>query len=307
MLNPNTNVRMEGQIYIDEAWSPAGVTDQFLANADVYHERYSNDAHWSYLVDRALGAIDRSASLNILDIGSGSGNTTFPLAEFLPNSKITASDISPQLLTILMREASLRPGLSERMAGYCFDLHNDFFAPEVFDGVLGGAILHHMLDPVAALRNVAKWVKPGGWIVLVEPLERGWLMAAVVYHTLLEELEDTAEPDLIAHFRAMLRDIEARLGAPHVKPWTHAIDDKWFFSPTAVREITKELGFSSWSIEPAFIDHSFRGAILGTLGAAGWKGLPPPSMLKILDEFDAQVTGTTRQRVQTEGYIRLRK
>jgi SAM-dependent methyltransferase len=308
LLAPGVGVRLVGDVNIDAAWEPSGVTDQFLAEADTYHERYFDNAHWSWLVGCALKGLitDQSAKLRILDIGSGSGNTIYPLSQEFPNSSIVASDISPQLLAILMRNASERPEIYRRLDAYCFDLHNDFFVPDSFDGVLGGAILHHMLDPIAALRNVAKWVKPGGWIALVEPLERGWLMAAIVYHTLLEEMEDDGPPELIGHFKAMILDIEARLGAPRQKPITPLIDDKWFFSPTFVREMANALGFSRWSLEPCGELHSFQNTCLGTLAASGWVGVPPQKMLDVLAEFDNQViNGSVRQRFQPDGVIRF--
>ena len=308
LLGPGVSVRQEGEVNIDAVWEAAGVTEQFLSHADTYHERYFDNAHWSWLVGCALRGLitDQSAELRVLDIGSGSGNTIYPLSRELPNASIMASDISPQLLRILMRNATNREDLYGRLNAVCFDLHKDFFIPDTFDGVFGGAILHHMLDPIEALRNVARWVKPGGWIVLIEPLERGWLMAAIVYHTLLEEMEEDGPPELIRHFRAMIQDIEARLGAPRRKPITDQIDDKWFFSPTFVREIAKTLEFSRWSLEPCGDMHSFRDTCLGTLAASGWVGTPPEKMLDILAEFDDQVlNGTVRQRFQPVGVIRF--
>lgn len=305
-LAPGIIVRRDGMVNIDASWAPVGVTDQFLADADIYHERYFNNAHWTWLVDKALTGLDRSAT-RILDIGSGSGNTIAPLAAAFPDAAIVASDISPQLLTILMRNAAAKPEIGARLSGYCFDLHKDFFAPESFDGVLGGAILHHMLDPIAALRNAAKWVRPGGWITLVEPLERGALMMAIVYHTLLEELEDEADAQLIHLFKALIQDIEARLGAPRRKPNTPDLDDKWFFSPTFVRQMMQELGFSRWSLEPVN-DGRFTDNVLGTLSVAGWAGTPSPKMLEVLAEFDDQIpAGSVRRRLQSDGVICLWK
>lgn len=306
LLAPGVTVRNDGLINIDTAWEPAGVTDQFLAEADTYHERYFNNAYWTWLVDRALQGIDRRAT-HILDIGSGSGNTIVPLAEAFPTASIFASDISPQLLTILMSSAASRPDIALRLSAYCFDLHKNFFTSECFDGVLGGAVLHHMLDPIAALRNVATWVKPGGWITLVEPLERGALMMAIIYHTLLEELEDEAEPRLVDLLRALIQDVEARLGAPRLKANTPYLDDKWFFSPTFVRQMMKELGFSRWSLEPVG-DGRFTDNVLGTLSVGGWNGTPPQKMLDVLAEFDNQLpAGSVRRRLQSDGIIRLWK
>jgi SAM-dependent methyltransferase len=69
-----------------------------------------------------------------------------------------------------------RDELRGRIKSFCFDLHRRFFRPEAFDVVIGAAILHHLLDPRAALINVSGSVKPGEKIILVEPLEAGSLL-----------------------------------------------------------------------------------------------------------------------------------
>jgi len=308
-LAPGISVHRSGAIYMDNAWQPFGVSEQFLDEADIYHERYFNNDHWSWMVGRALEGLesDPLMPLNLLDIGSGSGNTIAPLASHFPHAKLACNDISPQLLSILMRNAAQRANISPRISAYCFDLHKDFFAPETFDGILGGAMLHHMLDPIAALRNAVKWLKPGGWIALVEPLERGWLMHAIIYHTLLEELEDSEPEEVIWYFKAMILDIEERLGAPRQRPNTPDRDDKWFFSPTFVREMAKELGLSSWSLEPLG-PGLFRNNIVATMAAAGVKSPPSQRMLEILDEFDAQIAdGPIRRRLEADGILRFWK
>ena len=147
-LKHGVSTRIEGRVHIDTNWQPVGVTEQFLESAETYHARYYNNGYWKYLVDRGLESarVDRSASLRVLDVGSGSGNSVFAAADLLPNSTILASDISPQLLRILVGIQENVPTLNSRIEAYCFDLHKDFFAEDTFDLVVGGAILHHMLD-----------------------------------------------------------------------------------------------------------------------------------------------------------------
>ena len=45
------------------------------------------------------------------------------------------------------------------------------FRPESFDGVLSVVTLEHVTDPAAALREVARVLKPGGQLLLVTPLD----------------------------------------------------------------------------------------------------------------------------------------
>ncbi|MCL2103897.1 MAG: class I SAM-dependent methyltransferase [Kiritimatiellaeota bacterium] len=43
------------------------------------------------------------------------------------------------------------------------------FAPESFDLALCPMTLHHFPDPRATLRNIATWLKPGGYLFIIEP------------------------------------------------------------------------------------------------------------------------------------------
>ena len=308
MLHRDTGVIMEGLVAKDTAWQPTGVTDQFLADAETYHERYFNDLHWRYITQRLVGLIDPSQACDILDIGSGSGNTIFPLADVLPLARIAASDISPPLLQILMRSVEAR-GLQDRITAYCFDLHRDFFAAESFDHVIGGAVLHHMLDPLEALRNVAKWVKPGGTVSLSEPMEIGGHLMAAVYHMLLEEIEGDGPSWFVDHFRAMIDDYDARLGM-RPKSWTITLDDKWYFSPTYIRRLARELGFSSFEVRSLYDQHAdiIEAVVMSGVELGGHsRAETPPRALALLRELDRDIPETVKRRAYPEGIIRFVK
>ena len=106
-LSEGIECRQEDGIFIDAGWSSMGVTEQFLENASIYHERYRSNEHWKHLVELGLTAtnVDRNQRLNVLDIGSGSGNSVFAAVTLMPNANVVASDISPQLLRILLQAA----------------------------------------------------------------------------------------------------------------------------------------------------------------------------------------------------------
>ncbi|MBE0602880.1 MAG: methyltransferase domain-containing protein, partial [Deltaproteobacteria bacterium] len=312
LLKPGISVRTEGRVHIDSDWQPVGVGTQFLENAETYHARYYDNKYWKSVVGRALdlSGVDRKTSLRVLDIGSGSGNTVFAAAELLPDSVIFANDISPQLLQILVRVQEHVPGLDGRIEAYCFDLHKDFFADDRFDLVLGGAILHHMLDPIAVLENAARWLRPGGSILLVEPLEAGGHMMTAVYLTLISELEADADPALLKFFKAICEDFEARFGIPRVKPWTRNLDDKWFFHESFLRQMAGSAGLTLESVSPTGknLQNVFRDAVYGHIRAAGLQDLPiPEKMPEILKRFDTEISEELKKRFVLEGIIVLSK
>jgi len=314
LLKPKISTRLNQRVHIDSSWRATGVTEQFLSNAGTYHARYYKNDYWKYLVGRSLDLanVDRGSAARILDIGSGSGNTVFATAELMPNSSIFANDISPQLLQILVGIQDHIPQLEGRIEAYCFDLHKDFFADDIFDLVIGGAILHHMLDPEAALKNAARWLRPGGKILLIEPLEIGGHMMAAIYLKLIEvtEQELGSQHKLVLFFKAMCQDYEARFGVPRVKSFTKNLDDKWLFHTSYLREMAGKIGLTLELVAPTITDSGriFSNAVRGNLEVAGLGDIvAPDSMWKTLEIFDNGISPGLKEFFAPEGIICLAK
>ena len=153
---------------------PTGVTAQFLENADEYHRRYANVAHFRALIDDALGRLDPPIEPRvILDIGSGSGNSVIPLLDRFPDAFVVATDISPQLLAILRDHVLQRPAYRERIALVCMDASQAPYQRNAFDLAVGAAILHHILEPDRVIDSCEHALRPGGVAVFFEPFEIG--------------------------------------------------------------------------------------------------------------------------------------
>jgi SAM-dependent methyltransferase len=280
---------LQNGIFVDNALNLRGVTDQFIEHADVYHQRYFHNEHWTGLVKRAMVSLDQDPT-RILDIGSGSGNTVFPLTRRFPSAEICASDISFPLLRILVETAARESDIANRLKVFCFDLHEDFFLPQMFDLIVGGSILHHMLDPKAALTNVAKWLRPGGRLVLFEPMEAGAHVTSALLHFLLDD-EELPAP-LASLFRDLLFDSEARFGVPRLKPWSEHLDDKWFFSSAYLRELASDIGLRFVSALPNTenMDSLFEGSMVSTIRISGrWDAEIPQAVVAKLRAFDAGI------------------
>ena len=176
--------------------------------------------------------------------------------------------------------------------------------------MIGGSILHHMLAPQDVLVNVTKWAKVGSPIILFEPMEASAHFMAMLYHVLIDELIDDADPRLIAHFRAMIRDYDAKFGLPDVKPWTAHLDDKWFFSRSYFFGLGKELGFEVDAILPTLDQLSglFEQTVMSTLRLSGNGHLPLPAKMQgLLNEFDRGTTKFIKKRVCLGTMVVLRK
>lgn len=310
LLRPDVQVIKQNNFYLHSNWSPSFVTDQFIENADIYHDRYFNRLDFLNLADQYFTAakIDRNLPSLCLDIGSGSGSSVFASAKLLPNASIIASDISFQLLELLSTFVQSQPELRSRITTYCFDLHMPFFRKNLFDVVVGTAIMHHLLDPYEALKNVAISLKPNGKIILVEPLESGSLILVMIFEKILEvlkHLKDDQGP--IANLmRAMRLDIQSRLGVPVQKPWTKFLDDKWVFDGPYLENLAENLGLSAVSVTPTPLDLTriYEVTFLSLLRDSGNGDVPVPAAVSaIVQEFDQGISVNLKQKLCPTGII----
>jgi SAM-dependent methyltransferase len=310
ILSPGVEIVRDGSMFVDRNWSPVGVTQQFTDDAETYHQRYFVRLDFDELIDYCLTLADvgRQSEMRILDIGSGSGSSVFAAFRLLPRSEIFASDLSPQLLGMLAAFVESRADLRGRVRSFCFDLHRRFFKPEIFDLVIGTAILHHLLDPKAALSNVARSLKPGGKIILVEPLESGSLILTVLWANVLRILGDLGQGDseLARLMKAMRLDIQHRLGPPAAKPWTPFLDDKWVFDEPYLIRLAHELGMSKIDIHPGQADLTriFESAFRSQLSDSGLGGISvPEQVMNCVREFDESIGPGLKGKICPTGII----
>lgn len=107
------------------------------------------------------------AGKTVLDYGCGRGYSS---REYLERGAIVYGiDISP-VYVAEAAQAAKDAGYAEDHYTFCvMDAHTLDFPDNMFDMVVGMAILHH-LDPDVALREIHRVLKPGGAVALVEPL-----------------------------------------------------------------------------------------------------------------------------------------
>ena len=115
---------------------------------------------------RVLELLDPRPKERLLEIGPGTGYYTFDVAERLDGGKLEVFDVQQEFLDLVAERARER-GL-DNVVGWQGDARELLFESDRFDGALLVTVLGEIPDQDAALRELARVVKPGGRVVFGE-------------------------------------------------------------------------------------------------------------------------------------------
>ena len=105
---------------------------------------------------------------HVLDVGCGPGVDTLALAAFVGASgSVDGVDADPTLVAAAEHRASAA-GVHDRVHHHVADALALPFAAQTFDAVRGERLFQHLSDPHAALAEMLRVTRPGGWIVVLD-------------------------------------------------------------------------------------------------------------------------------------------
>jgi SAM-dependent methyltransferase len=293
-----------------------GVTSQFLEDADAYHGRYFNTDYWSSLITtalrRAAGEGARSLDVHsILDVGSGSGNTVFPLIKLFPDARIAACDISAPLLRLL-GHALREQGHAQAVGLACLDLNRKWFKPGTFDLAIGGAILHHLFDPAVLIEEVFRAVRPGGAAIYFEPFEIGHKLLALIYRQILDAAPSrgglSERPTQFLQNR--IDEFALRTGTSKPAETYARVDDKWLFTRSFFEGVAKQIGAKELITYPL---HGSEDVFVPKIrfelqcGAGLEPDALPPWAWDIAARTQAMFSAEVRDEIPVEGCVMFRQ
>lgn len=150
-------------------WESVGYDDKWSISFDERCTRYARDRF------AAIAGSDGWPYVDALEIGCGTGffSLNLKLAGVVEN--VSVNDISPGMVDVARRNAA---ALGFDISGRVGDAESIPYQDASFDLVVGHAILHHIPDVDAALREVLRVLRPGGRLVFAgEPTCYGDLVA----------------------------------------------------------------------------------------------------------------------------------
>jgi ubiquinone/menaquinone biosynthesis C-methylase UbiE len=183
---------------------------------------------------KALGGLDGIRFRDGLEIGSGTGYFSLNLLQLGLIERLTATDISPGMLSRLAATADALGLEAETAVTEAEELP---FEDESFDLVFGHAVLHHIPDPERAFAEFRRVLRPGGAIAFCgEPSRYGDRLAAAPKRTAM-----LAAPVWRRLVRARPRAVpEAERSSGHA---LEGEVDVHAFAPADLRRLLRDAGF----------------------------------------------------------------
>ncbi len=138
-----------------------GNSAYLLGHSDLEHRRLMIQAHYLRpCTTRLLRSAGLEDGMSVLDVGAGLGDVSLIAAEIVgPAGSVVGVERDPSAV----RKARERvASAGTRQVEFTLASLDEFATDRRFDALVGRLVLQYQPDPVATLRRLARFVKPGG-------------------------------------------------------------------------------------------------------------------------------------------------
>lgn len=136
-----------------------------------HHELRTAESSAAYLLPVLQQKAKSNPKLTLLDVGAGPGTITAGLAAYMPEGRVTGTDISAEILARAAANAT-RLGIGN-VSFQAADVYALPFEDGAFDVVHAHQMLLYLDSPVAALREMLRVADPAGGVVAVRNNDMG--------------------------------------------------------------------------------------------------------------------------------------
>lgn len=250
-----------------------------------HHESVLRSHEWRNLANSgAYFAGLLRPGMTVLDVGSGPGTLTFDIAARVAPGMVTGVDRSADIVAHAGEAAARRGATGVSFAvGDAYQLD---FPDGSFDVVHAHQVLQHLSDPVAALREFRRVVRPGGFVV-ARDVDWGGTMWAPLLPGLAEWMRITqavqrgngGEPFAGRFLRAWALDAGFADVTSSASVWCFASDEQRRWWGGLWSERVTESDWGAQALEAGVADADALGAISRAwlewaADASGWYGMP---------------------------------
>ena len=183
----------------------------FYRYLSIFYDKLVNPLFWTERMrERSLDISywDDAEELKVIDVGSGTGFTTEGIVSRVPAANVTCVDQSPHQ----MSRAKAKPPLAD-CTFVVGDAENIPFADNTFDRYVSAGSIEYWPDPQLGINEAFRVVKPGGWALMIGPIEPVNAFSKFVANTWMLF---PPEEDYFGYFEnAGFEQIEHTYVAPH--------------------------------------------------------------------------------------------
>lgn len=130
-------------------------------------ERLRKQAYLGYKKEiRALKLMGVSDNSEILEIGCGPGFFTNILLDNFPKAILTSSDFDQKLLQFAT--SNLANKYKDRLCFVKDDITKTYLEEAKYDFIIARFVFQHLKDPISAIQNIYKLLKPGGKVIIID-------------------------------------------------------------------------------------------------------------------------------------------
>ena len=115
--------------------------------------------------NEVVEALNLKGTERILDLGAGSGYFSFPMAQKVPNGRIFAADVEPEMIRHIHHNAMLK-GIQNIEIKLIDAVKPE--VPENIDLVFMCDVMHHVANPIEWLKGVVAQLPAGARFALIE-------------------------------------------------------------------------------------------------------------------------------------------
>jgi ubiquinone/menaquinone biosynthesis C-methylase UbiE len=191
---------------------------------DAMDHRHVNRVFVDDLLAAAGHSTDPDATLDVLDLGAGTARIPIELCQRVTEARVLAVDAAAHMLELAHYNVEIA-GLTERVQLLQADAKRLPFRDGMFHVVISNSILHHIPEPLLALREAVRVTAPGGRLFF----------------------RDLLRPDTIEQLRGLVEQYagsEADAAQRMFADSLHAA-----LSLTEIREFVASLGFAAETVQ----------------------------------------------------------
>lgn len=142
------------------------VRQEYDQIANIYDQR------WDSYITKTLTYLKNWANISplatVLDVGCGTGEFESLILRDNPKQQITGIDISEQMLLVARQKFRANPNVYPNVSFQIAGVSNLPFTNHSFDVVVSASAFHFFDDPVAALAEIKRVLKPDGKVFILD-------------------------------------------------------------------------------------------------------------------------------------------